>query len=161
MSTRSDIIVEHNDGTWKRIYCHFDGYPDHHGPILTEHYSSQELAEALVAPGDMSSLDDKCDRPDGHSYERPVAGYCVYYRRDRGEMEAVGFVAATLDEAWPPKETWTEFVYVWSKEAGAWFIGDPDGDKTSLKPLALVMADGDEAPKTAIKTPWGVIGKRA
>lgn len=69
MGTRSDIIVHLADGTWKRIYCHWDGYLSHNGRILFESYNTQKKAEALVAPGDLSSLDDKCTKPKGHSYE--------------------------------------------------------------------------------------------
>lgn len=57
MSTRSSITVQTAQGKFKTIYCHFDGYIDHHGPILLGHYNSQERAEALVAAGDIRSLE--------------------------------------------------------------------------------------------------------
>ncbi len=161
MSTRSDIIVEHNDGTWKRVYCHFDGYPDGVGATLFEHYSSQERAESVVAPGDMSSLYEHNDKPEGHSFDNPVKGYTVYYSRDRGQERSYGKTGTSLSEVWPPEDTWTEFTYVWKKDEGCWFIGDPDEGQQTLKPLEAVLNGEEDEPKTAIKTPWGVIGKRA
>jgi hypothetical protein len=57
MSTRSSITVK-VDAEYRNIYCHFDGYIEHHGPILVKHYNSQDLAEGLIDKGDMSSLGD-------------------------------------------------------------------------------------------------------
>lgn len=71
MGTRSDIIVRRTDGSWKRIYCHWDGYLEHNGKILFEHYNSQELAEALVAPGDLSSLGEIVGEK--HPFDAPLA----------------------------------------------------------------------------------------
>lgn len=165
MGTRSDIIVERTDGTWKRIYCHWDGYPDHNGRLLHEHYSSQELADAVVAPGDMSSLDEKCDKPEGHSYETKVKGYSVYYGRDRGETDTDGKVGKTLKAVWP-KNSGTEFTYVWStlhpKNEPQWFVGDPDKTPDSLVPLADVLAGAAPIPDSNVKAFGGnfVIGKR-
>lgn len=157
MSTRSDIIVHRADGKWSRVYCHFDGYPEHHGPILTGHYSDQAKAEELVSHGDMSSLDKSCEKPEGHSYSTAVNGYTVYYGRDRGEEGAEPVIGDTLEAAWPEKGTWTEFTYVWFD--GKWWLGDPDGDKDSLVLLQDVL-DKKAEVKTAIKAPWGVIGHR-
>ena len=49
MATRSKIAIEDQDGTVRSIYCHWDGYPSHHGPILLEHYTTQEKVESLIA----------------------------------------------------------------------------------------------------------------
>jgi len=71
------------DGTVKSVYCHFDG--SDHLETLQGFYNSQEKAEALVSLGDISVLDDLMDCPEGHSFDTPVKGYCVFYHRDRGE----------------------------------------------------------------------------
>ena len=168
MGTRSDIIVEREDGTWKRIYCHWDGYPSHNGRILYDHYNTQKLAEAVVKPGDMSSLDAKCTKPKGHSYETKVPGYSVYYGRDRGETDVEGTIGDSLSAVWPDSETGTEFTYVWRKDreedefVGGWYVGDPDEGSETLKPLKDVLDGTIEEPKTNIKAFGGnfVIGKR-
>jgi len=85
MGTRSDIIVHRADGKWARVYCHWDGYLSHNGRILFDHYTSQKQAEKLVSHGDMSSLAPRCSKPKGHSFDKPVKGFTVYYGRDRGE----------------------------------------------------------------------------
>lgn len=161
MGTRSDIIVHRADGSWKRIYCHWNGYLSHNGRILHDHYGSQELAEALVAPGDMSSLAPNCSKPEGHSFEKPVDGYCVYYGRDRGETGVDGTVADSLAKVWPEADCWTEFTYVWDQ--GHWWVANPDeGSQTAISLADALTADaaGINPIKSAIKAPWGVIGQR-
>src|SRR5882672_10337944 len=118
MGTRSDIIVHRADGRWHRIYCYWDGYLSHNGKILFDHYATQAQAEALVALGDMSSLAPRHTKPKGHSFNKPVKGYCVYYGRDRGESDVSGTIADTLAACWPVEDTWTEFTYVW--DDGQW-----------------------------------------
>jgi len=59
MGTRSRIGVMHGDNV-KSVYCHWDGYLEHNGVILQEHYDSAK-ANQLVALGDLSSL-----KPDWH-----------------------------------------------------------------------------------------------
>jgi hypothetical protein len=54
MGTRSVIGVYHG-GNAKAVYCHWDGYLDHNGRILLDHYDSPRANE-LVALGDLSSL---------------------------------------------------------------------------------------------------------
>lgn len=142
MSTRSDIIVHQKDGKWKRIYCHFDGYLDHNGRILNDHYNSQKLAEKLVGPGHISFLRPKCDKPSGHSFDHPVNGYTVYYGRDRGEPDSDGTIADSLAGCWPLNDTWTEFTYVWDN--GKWYVANPnEGSQTLVK-----LADALKSKKT-------------
>ena len=38
MGTRSTIALEYADGTVHQVYCHWDGYLEHNGRILQEHY---------------------------------------------------------------------------------------------------------------------------
>ena len=87
MSTRSSIAVVHSDGQVHVIYCLFVGYPKGVGKCLTKNYSTQDKAEALVALGDISSLAQSIDKPEGHSYDSQIDGYTVAYGRDRGETD--------------------------------------------------------------------------
>lgn len=162
MGTRSNIIVERRDGKWSRVYCHWDGYPSHHGPILTEHYQTQQKAEALVRRGDMSSLAENCTKPQGHSFDHPKDGYCVYYGRDRGEKDTQAEIFDTLAEAWPDENSGAEYVYVWKRAEHAWFVGDADEGQQTLQPLAAVVKGEAEPPKPNVKAFGGnfVIGTR-
>ncbi len=66
MGTRSRIGVMHGD-VCKSVYCHWDGYLDHNGRILQEHYDSAQ-ANHLVALGDISSLGTKIG--DAHPFSK-------------------------------------------------------------------------------------------
>jgi hypothetical protein len=159
MGTRSDIIVQLGNGTWKRIYCHWDGYLAHNGRILFDHYTSQKQAEQLVAPGDMSSLEKDCSKPKGHSFDKRVKGYCVYYGRDRGEKDVAGTTGDTLQAVWP-EDSGTEFTYVWKD--GKWWVGDPDEGTQTLIDLGDALT-GKRTLQPAVKC-FGVstvIGKHA
>jgi hypothetical protein len=56
MSTRATIACKQEDGRYAAIYLHFDGYHDHAGIVLKEHYTSIESARTLVVGGDIRSL---------------------------------------------------------------------------------------------------------
>lgn len=102
MSTRSYIGIEGADGV-RFIYVHHDGYPSHHGPLLLEHYATQEQAERLLALGDLSKLDRRPDPNPGqrHSYRRPAPGVCIAYGRDRGETGTEAHTAPKMpDDEW-------------------------------------------------------------
>lgn len=85
MATRSRIGIENPDGTVTSIYCHNNGNPFHNGRVLKEHYAQPEKVKALIALGDISSLDEQVECPEGHSFSNRVKGYTVAYHRDRGE----------------------------------------------------------------------------
>jgi hypothetical protein len=72
MSTHSFIAQKNSDGTITGVYCHFDGYPDGVGRVLTERYSTTALASALLQHGSISSVGDNVDET-------------IFYHRDRGE----------------------------------------------------------------------------
>ena len=92
MGTRSKIAIEDQDGKVRSIYCHWDGYPSHHGPILLEHYTTQEKVESLIELGAISSLAQETEIPEGvdHSFDNPAKGIVVAYHRDRKEDLAIG-----------------------------------------------------------------------
>ena len=52
MGTRSTIALEFADGTVEQVYCHWDGYLDHNGAILKEHYSDPYKLRELIDLGD-------------------------------------------------------------------------------------------------------------
>ena len=56
MSTRSYICVKQDDGSYKGVYCHWDGYLTYNGAMLIDHYNSLEKANEILALGDISSL---------------------------------------------------------------------------------------------------------
>jgi hypothetical protein len=83
MATRSYIGVRNTDASVDYIYCHFDGYPEHNGAILREHYSNINRVNELLNLGDLSVLGkfigEKMD------FNKRVQDTCLAYGRDRGE----------------------------------------------------------------------------
>ena len=85
MATRSTIALEFADGTVEQIYCHWDGYLEHNGQILLQYYKDPFKVRDLIDGGSVSSLAPSVDKPEGHSFDKSVDGYTVFYARDRGE----------------------------------------------------------------------------
>ena len=90
MSTPSTITYVDENNIAHSIYCHHDGYTEHHMPILTKHYNSYEKAKELVDLGDMSVLEIKVhpDPKKEHKFGYPNCAQndvCLYYHRDRGD----------------------------------------------------------------------------
>jgi len=56
MGTRSRIGYELADHTVVSVYCHWDGYVEHNGKVLVEHYQNREDVQDLIDGGSMSSL---------------------------------------------------------------------------------------------------------
>ena len=68
MGTRSTIALEFADGTVEQVYCHWDGYLEHNGKILTEHYLDPFKLKELVALGAFSSLCESVEETKGGAY---------------------------------------------------------------------------------------------
>ena len=83
MATRSYIGIRNLDASVDYIYCHFDGYPEYNGKILTEHYSNINRVNELLNLGDLSVLGkfigEKMD------FNKRVVDTCLAYGRDRNE----------------------------------------------------------------------------
>jgi len=70
MSTRATIACKQHDGRYAAIYLHFDGYPSHTGETLQQHFTTQQLAEVVVAGGDLRYLDRRTGTPERYSNGR-------------------------------------------------------------------------------------------
>ena len=96
MATRSTIALEYADGTVHQVYCHWDGYLEHNGKILRDHYSNPFILRDLIDLGAVSSLRPMIGTKHAFSHfelrAEEVAGYklltenmTTFYARDRGE----------------------------------------------------------------------------
>lgn len=112
MSTRSTIAVKTSNGV-DIIYCHFDGYPQHHLPILKAYYNTPEKVKELIALGNLSSLDASPTCPKGHTFNNAIEGYCVAYGRDRGERGQEAKHYTTWADAM--KEQQQEYNYIFTE----------------------------------------------
>lgn len=82
MATCSTIALEFADGTVGQVYCHWDGYLDHNGRILLEHWSDPFKLQKLIDLGDLSTLHSELGVK--HHFDNHRDG-CTFYGRDRGE----------------------------------------------------------------------------
>ncbi|AMV35226.1 hypothetical protein VN12_24085 [Pirellula sp. SH-Sr6A] len=64
MSTRATIACANSDGGYQAAYLHFDGYPEHAGVVLNQWYNSIEKASALIAGGELRSLNASDGAPE-------------------------------------------------------------------------------------------------
>ena len=86
MATRAIIAKLDNKGV-KAIYNHSDGYLEHAGRILAEHYRDESKVDELIAHGDVSIIDENIGvKIDFNDYKTRYANkQCKFYARDRGE----------------------------------------------------------------------------
>jgi len=125
MGTRSLIGVMHGDKC-KAVYCHWDGYLDHNGHILLEHYDSPK-ANHLVALGDISSLRNNIEIPEGveHSFDAPADEITIFYGRDRGETGVDFKVFQNYDELLDYADGYMlEYYYIMKDDV--WYVADYD-----------------------------------
>jgi hypothetical protein len=131
MGTRSTIALEFADGTVQQVYCHWDGYLEHNGKILQEHYSDPFKLRELIDLGDLSSL-----RPnigEKHAFSQfelraeEVAGYklltenmCTFYGRDRGETGIEARKYKNTDEYFDCSQQ-EEYDYILRTD-GVWYM---------------------------------------
>ena len=88
MATRAVIGKLQTDGSGiKAIYLHSDGYLEHAGRILDEHYRDESKVDELIALGDLSAIDKNIgNKIEFGNYKlRAENKQCVSYCRDRGE----------------------------------------------------------------------------
>jgi hypothetical protein len=95
MATRSSIAMKTENGI-RGIYCHWDGYPEHNGKILSESYTDADKVKSLIDLGDLSSL--RKDIGQKHSFDAKYSDqpelsemfddWTTAYHRDRGEAWA-------------------------------------------------------------------------
>ena len=152
MGTRSRIGVMHGDNV-KSVYCHWDGYLEHNGAILQEHYDSVK-ANQLVALGDLSSLRPNigekhkfspfdCDELTSEEFEKRYGGMCTFYGRDRGETGTEWKTHTNFVDFFAEVEgSWCEWYYI--MRDGVWYVGNRyEKDEQfyqKLVPLAEALA---------------------
>ena len=148
MSTRSRIGREYTDGRIQSVYCHSDGYPEWVGKVLLENHDSAEAAEAILALGDLSSINVALDPCSCGGFNWCGEGHFEHtraYRRDRGDS------ASETNPVWSSgrqeylhyaNQTDGEYAYLWN---GQWFVSTvrrsepPEHNWRSWRPVAEVL----------------------
>lgn len=158
MGTRSRIAVMHGDKC-KSVYCHWDGYLEHNGLILQEHYDSSK-ANHLVALGDLSSLRPSIGEKHAFSqfdltpaereqYELDHGDSCTFYGRDRGETGTDFKVDLTFESFFERAEVCgSEWYYI--MQDGIWYVGNTyEHDAKFYKKLVLLSDALETVKETA------------
>jgi hypothetical protein len=147
MGTRSRIGVMHGN-ICKSVYCHWDGYLEHNGQILQDHYDSAK-ANHLVSLGDLSALRPEIgdqhpfsqfevDDMDREDFIRTTENMCTFYGRDRLETGTEFKSAMTFADFMVQVENCgAEYYYI--MKDGVWYTGCP-GEGDALVPLADALA---------------------
>ncbi len=122
MSTRGIIAIEDPDKTCRAIYVHFDMYLDGEGLCLTQHYTTPDRIEKLLALGNLSALGDKLSKDDPEPEAQDV---CIAYHRDYGESYKAPRVWETADKLLDQASDiyWAEYVYLFRD--GEWYFDTP------------------------------------
>jgi hypothetical protein len=130
MATRSTIALEFADGTVQMVYCHWDGYLDHNGRILRDHYSDPFKLRDLIDLGDISSLGSEIGEKHAFSrldiempaeeYEAKYGKMTTFYGRDRGETGVDARKFADITDYYDRAQR-EEYNYI-LRENGGWFV---------------------------------------
>ena len=146
MGTRSTIALEFADGTVEQFFCLWDGYFEHNGKILQEHYSDPFKLRDLIDLGDMSSL--RPEIGEKHAFSQfelraeEVAGYktltenwCTFYGRDRGE-KGVSAKKFKNFEDYKANHQYEEYEYILRAcgDKAVWFVADHNDIYEPLEP---------------------------
>lgn len=86
MSTRARIGIVNADKSVTSIYTHSDGYIEHHGPILLNHYNTEAKIRGLLKLGNLSVLGKELGKKHDFNTQYDVyPDWCKAYKRDRGD----------------------------------------------------------------------------
>ena len=132
MGTRSRIGVMHGDKL-KSVYCHWDGYLQHNGLILQNHYDSAK-ANHLVSLGNISGLREEIGVEHPFSmfdvtpnlsqaeYYEKYDKMTTFYGRDRKETDTDFTVNQSYDEFQEQcNDCDAEYHYI--MKDGVWYVG--------------------------------------
>ena len=135
MSTRSRIAFKREDGLISSIYCHWDGYPEHNGKILQEHYQDVNKIKTLIALGSLSHLAEEIgEKQDFSNINTHKNNWCLAYGRDRGQEDTGHHDHRSIQELVDATSgSWGEWVYLFDGEE--WKVCDIHAKEKEFVPL--------------------------
>ena len=119
MATRSTIAMEFADGTVEQIYCHWDGYLEHNGKILFNHYVDPYKTRELIDMGGISSL---CN-----TIEETKQGAYHFWRGEELRVEKFNDFEDYVDN-----HQYEEYEYILRRD-GHWYVQAHDDAFVMLK----------------------------
>ena len=109
MSTSAAIGIKLPDGSVKAIRLNWDGYVAHAGTMLGGWYKTAEAADALIALGDLSEINETVES-------------CVAYHRDRGEQYRLPRTFASVEDYQYCGMGQMNANYLYIYDDGAWHV---------------------------------------
>jgi hypothetical protein len=131
MSTNSTIAFENEDGTVFQISCHWDGYIEHNGRLLYEHWQDPVKILQLMQLGDLSSLGKEIGRQQNFSNRNN--DWCLAYGRDRNESDVGARNFESFDQ-FTMYGDFAEYNYVFRD--GRWLVAEHD---LKFRPLSAAL----------------------
>jgi hypothetical protein len=107
MGTRSIIAMKDGE-VFKSIYCQYDGYPEHHYPILSNFYNTTEKVRELMKMGDISVLDESIESS-------------IFYGRDRKELATKHSTFKSYNDLIRESKGVAGYFYYWDGEKWLYF----------------------------------------
>lgn len=153
MGTRSTIALEFADGSVQQVYCHWDGYLEHNGQILLDHYSDPFKLAKVMELGDLSSLNEnigekhpfdppgKYDSPEYEFHRNKYGKMCKFYGRDRGEKDVNARSFSNYAEYLSEGQS-EEYNYILRQVNGKaeWFVETYTIQRDAFVPLTTAIA---------------------
>jgi len=130
MSTNSRISIIKKNEKISSIYCNWEGFPQHQGAMLLEHYNSEEKAKEIIALGDLSILNAQLYPSEKHSFADPQGGVTIAYHRDRKEKLRIAKHRTLAEYEKSYLFDKVNYNYLWS---GKWLVFDKYGKKKWLE----------------------------
>lgn len=134
MSTRSWIGIKQKDQSLNLVYCHYDGYIEHNGLILENHYQSADKIKRLIKNGSIRSLNKTVESTDYFIDENDIIQYKSIDDLKQDMMTNKNFIVI-------------EYFYYFDEEVNTWFVGEIDYDsdfnakQAIFKPLKDIIND--------------------
>lgn len=126
MATRALIGYLNEDRVLTCTYNHYDGYPDHLGKVLDEHFSMEESAEAVANEGYISYIDDdgNIEAKNKRAPSKKPLG---------GDLDWEDALYAIADEI---NDYGADYAYIWYEGDGDWSEIKNTGTRSMVDQLA-------------------------
>ena len=126
MATRATIAKLDKNGV-KAIYLHSDGYLEHAGKILDQHYQDESKVDELLSNGGISILNENIGKPgiDFNDYKKfGSLKQSRFYHRDRGEDKKEAATLGGENELvkFATEKCDAEYIYMFAY--GSWYVYD-------------------------------------
>ena len=117
-------IIDSKTKEVSSIRVHCDGYPEHMGKLLSEHYNNVDRIYSLIYMGNASCICEKLEPISGrHDFDHRQKGVSVFYIRDRGDSQVEeGYRKYKNKKEFMEKSVYydVDYIYLFNPSRGTW-----------------------------------------